>query len=143
MKIIQTLIVATFFCSSLLMAQEGSFTTAENLFSHGYYSSAVPVYQELLKADSSDVYLNFKTGLCYLNSRSQRFKAVYHFQKAISSTGTFNSAYSSVDAMACINNLCGFTNVSGKEKITQEFVQQASYGFLGDAYYFINEFEKK
>lgn len=142
MKIIQLLIVAALISiSTMVIGQNEKFIAAENFFLHGYYSDAAPLYTELLKTDSSDVYLNFKTGLCYLNSRSQKYKAVYYFQQAVSPVGTFNNAYATPFASACINNLCGAAGTD-KNNVSFEIIRQISYRFLGDAYYFINEFDR-
>ena len=124
-----------------MIGQNEKFIAAENFFLHGNYSSATPLYTELLKSDSADVYLNFKAGLCYLNSRSQKYKAVYYLQKSVSPVGTFNNAYVTPVSSACIYNICSSAGTDNN-KMSLESIQQIAYRFMGDAYYFINEFDR-
>jgi outer membrane protein OmpA-like peptidoglycan-associated protein len=56
---------------------------AEDLFSSGNYSQAVPYFLALLKTDSLNVNLNYKTGVCYLHSRSQKEKAIRYLEIAV------------------------------------------------------------
>ncbi len=48
------------------------------------YKDSLPVYVNLLKADSFNTILNYKIGLCYLNSRSKKERAINYFEKALS-----------------------------------------------------------
>lgn len=117
--------------------EDKKFIAAEEFFLHGNFASAEPLYLDLLKKDSTDAYLNFKTGLCYLNSRSQKHKAVFFLQNAVSPLSTINYAYSLPAGTAA-----DFFNVTAKEIPTKEVIQHVSYKYLGDAYYFIYEFER-
>jgi tetratricopeptide (TPR) repeat protein/outer membrane protein OmpA-like peptidoglycan-associated protein len=53
------------------------------LFEKKHYSAVWKYYNELLKKDSLDPVLNYKMGICYLNSRSQKAAAINCFKKAI------------------------------------------------------------
>lgn len=66
-----------------LLAQSGikELTEADDLFAKEAYSSAVPRYLDLLKNDSLNILLNYKIGVCYLNSRSQKLKAIEYLVK--------------------------------------------------------------
>ena len=75
------LIVASFifFISiniSFGQTENKEFAEAEKLFADELFAGALPRYLDLLKSDPSNVNLNFKAGVCYLNSRSQKIKAV-------------------------------------------------------------------
>lgn len=67
-----------------MLGQNGNeeFAIAENYFSNDRYSEAVHHYLNLLKADSSNANINYKIGICYLHSRSQKSKAAQHFELA-------------------------------------------------------------
>src|SRR4051794_8673605 len=85
---------------------------ADDLFLKKRFAAAWPYYQKLLKTDSLNAELNFKMGVCYLNSRSQKEKAIDYFQKAILST----------------------------EKETDNTI--ITYKLLGDACYFASNFDQ-
>ncbi|MGZ3864905.1 MAG: hypothetical protein ACXVOH_08050 [Bacteroidia bacterium] len=55
----------------------------EKLFANNRYATSWPYYEDLLKKDSLNAELNYKLGICYLNSRSQKSKAVPYLKKAI------------------------------------------------------------
>lgn len=55
---------------------------AEYFYINQRYGEALPIYLGLLKPDSSDPYLNLKIGRCYLESRSQKEKAIFFLEKA-------------------------------------------------------------
>lgn len=84
MKIVQ-MVVLGFLISFRLTAQTEykKLEEAENLFAEKKYGDALSYYLNLLKADSSNANLNFKTGVCYLHSRSQKEKSIDYLQKAI------------------------------------------------------------
>lgn len=65
------------------------FMQAEDLLAKSKFAEALPQYQNLLKYDSSNANLNFKIGICYLNSRSQKAKAVYFMNKALLPTTSY------------------------------------------------------
>jgi len=66
--------------------QSNGYAEAEDLFARNRFTAAWPYYDKLLKTDPLNPDLNFKMGVCYLNSRSQKEKAISCFQKAIVST---------------------------------------------------------
>lgn len=121
-----------------MVGQDEKFRAAESSFSHGYYSIAAPLYTELLKKDSTDVYINLKAGLCYLSSKSQKYKAVIYLQQAVIINGTLNSNYPDSLIAPFIHSLGSDRN----KKISREDVRLIAYRFLGDAYYFINQFDR-
>jgi len=53
----------------------------------------LPVYLKLLTGDTDNTLLNYKIGMCYTNSRSQKEKAASYLKKAIQSTATPINAY--------------------------------------------------
>lgn len=69
--------------------QNKEFMRAEDLVAKSKFAEALPHYQALLKLDSSNANLNFKIGICYLNSRSQKGKAVYFMNKALLPTTSY------------------------------------------------------
>lgn len=69
--------------------QNKEFAQAEDLLAKSRFAEALPHYQNLLKLDSSNANLNFKIGICYLNSRSQKTKAVYFMNKALLPTTSY------------------------------------------------------
>lgn len=88
MKPIFTIIFICFVSIWKLPAQSGNPDPidAENLFENKRFASVWPYYMDLLKKDSSNSDLNYKMGMCYLNSRSQKAKAVNCFKKVIGSS---------------------------------------------------------
>src|ERR1035437_6070656 len=60
------------------------FSEAENLYNCNKFGSALSLYMELLKKDPYNADLNYKAGSCYMNSRSQKHKAITYLEKAIS-----------------------------------------------------------
>lgn len=56
---------------------------ADEYFTNKRFGQVWCYYRDMLKADPSDPDLNFKMGVCYLNSRSQKEKAFEHFKKAM------------------------------------------------------------
>lgn len=144
-KIVELLIAISFtiICKMVAQTNNKKISSAEDFFLHSQFSSAQPLYADLLARDSSDVYLNLKMGICYLKARSQKAKAVAYLRKAISPEGRLNLGYVKIiDAIPGneINILCGLED---KEKgFTKEIVQLTAYNFLGDAYYFIYEFDR-
>lgn len=65
------------------------FSEAEELLANKQFGTALKYYQELLKTDPSNANLNFRTGICYLNSRSQKDKANSFLNKAVSPTTSY------------------------------------------------------
>jgi tetratricopeptide (TPR) repeat protein len=55
---------------------------AESMFAKKRFTAVWQYYQNLLMLDSVNSDLNFKMGVCYLNSRSQKEKAISYFKRA-------------------------------------------------------------
>ncbi|MCD6017342.1 MAG: oprF 5 [Bacteroidetes bacterium] len=55
---------------------------AEELFNKKYYAAVWKYYKDKLKEDSLNTELNYKMGICYLNSRSQKEKAIQYLKRA-------------------------------------------------------------
>lgn len=66
-------------CSFNLQAQD--LKDADNLYKNGNYAGALEAYQVLLKADQNNLDLNYKMGVCYLNTNIDKGKAVQYFEK--------------------------------------------------------------
>ncbi len=67
------------------------FLDAQDLFNYEYYDDALDLFQKLLATDLNNCNLNFYVGVCYLNSKKQRTKAIEYLEKAVKKT---NVAYS-------------------------------------------------
>lgn len=61
---------------------QNDISLAEKYFNNKRYSDALPYYLKMLESDSSNGDLNFKAGICYWNSRSQKAKSVSFLEKA-------------------------------------------------------------
>lgn len=147
MKRFEFLILVFFTGISELLSQTENIklNAAEDFFSNHCFSSALPLYQDLLKFDSSNANLNFKIGMCYFNSRSQKKKAVYFLEKAISSFKN-NSHNEKINSLQNTyeNNISSLFSVEGIE--TNLFKQEESvlipaYKNLGDAYHLAYKFD--
>lgn len=55
---------------------------AQKLFEKKRYTAVWNYYRELTNKDSLNADLNYKMGVCYLNSRSQKEKAIRYFKRA-------------------------------------------------------------
>jgi Tol biopolymer transport system component len=62
-------------------------------FEKEHYTAVWKYYSDLLKKDSLNTDLNYKMGICYLNSRSQKAAAIRYFKKAIGSKTTPPESY--------------------------------------------------
>lgn len=147
MKRFEFLILVFFTGMSELLSQTENvkLKTADDFLSHCYFSSALPLYQDLLKFDSSSADLNFKIGICYLNSRSQKTKAVYYLEKAITS---FNHNSTREDKNILKNVLWKNFNVfpnmeSGEINLPNQEISilVSAYKNLGDAYHLAYKFD--
>lgn len=147
MKRFEFLILVFFTGMTELLSQTENvkLKTADDFLSHCYFSSALPLYQDLLKFDSSNANLNFKIGICYFNSRSQKTKAVYYLEKAISS---FNHN-ATIGDKNILQNIPGkdFNILSNEESRKTNLSNQAisiltsAYKNLGDAYHLAYKFD--
>jgi len=75
-----------FACSASLLAGQSSMpgaAEAEYLFAHKRYVLVTSHYENLLAKDSLSGDLNYKLGVCYMNSRSQKEKAIPCFRRAL------------------------------------------------------------
>ena len=59
------------------------FTQGNYLILENNYSLALKYFKEAYCIDSTSANINYKLGLCYLKSPSEKHKAVYHLEKAV------------------------------------------------------------
>ena len=59
------------------------FTQGNYLILEKNYSLALRYFKEAYNIDSTSANINYKLGLCYLQSPSEKHKAVYHLEKAV------------------------------------------------------------
>ncbi len=59
------------------------FKEANYLMLENNYELAIKYFHEAYMIDSSSANINYKLGLCYLQSASEKYKAVYHLEKAV------------------------------------------------------------
>ncbi|HEY0029903.1 MAG TPA: OmpA family protein [Bacteroidia bacterium] len=86
MKTHVLLYVALFFSFELpAQTKNNELKAADELFENKRFAEAVQYYLILLKKDSLNADLNYKIGVCYLNSRSQKNKAIAFLEKAVTS----------------------------------------------------------
>lgn len=90
-------------------APAGSVAEADEFFASSRYSEAFPLYCELLKKDPLNALLNYKIGLCYLQSRSMKNRALPYLEKAIEFTPalTHNADPKNTDAPVITYKLLG------------------------------------
>ena len=62
------------------------FTEGNHLLIEKNYSLALINFKEAYLLDSTSANIHYKLGLCYLNSGSEKHKAVYHLEKAVQNT---------------------------------------------------------
>jgi tetratricopeptide (TPR) repeat protein len=62
------------------------FQDAQDLFNYEYYNDALFLFKKLLAVDFNNSNLNFYVGVCILNSKQQRTKAISYLEKAILKT---------------------------------------------------------
>ena len=141
MKLFGYLTIACLLLTTALCAQnnnetpEKKFDHAEKIFSSVYtdgqlesrtyykgsYSDALTIYLDLYKQDPTNMNYAFKIGVCYMNSRSERLKAIPYFSKAVTSVST--------------------TNYKGSS-FTEKKAPMVAYKFLGDVYHLNYQFDK-
>ena len=80
---------------------------------------AIPIYQELLKSDPSNANLNYRLGVCYLNTRTMQSMALRYLEKIPANTSN------------------SYDKTSPEEKNAPVI----AYKFLGDAYHFSYRFD--
>lgn len=83
-KIFKALLI-TICSSSSLICQNYNYdqNEADQLFEKKRFNAVWPYYHTKLKKDSLNSTLNYKLGACYLNSRSQKEKAIGYLKQAI------------------------------------------------------------
>ncbi|MBI3518435.1 MAG: PD40 domain-containing protein [Bacteroidetes bacterium] len=64
-------------------AYRQKFTEGNYLMLEQNYVLALKLFKEAYLIDSSSANINYKLGLCYLQSPSEKYKAVYHLEKAV------------------------------------------------------------
>jgi flagellar motor protein MotB len=85
MKTVGIIICLINVCLAFGQTQRISEAEAEELFARKHYSAVWEYYQDKLKFDSLNAELNYKMGICYLNSRSKKNYAISCFNRVISS----------------------------------------------------------
>lgn len=84
---IMTRIILTIFFIALGIsvgsAQVSEPDDAQRLFSRERYTAVWKYYSDRIKKDSANADLNYKMGICYLNSRSEKASAITYFKRAI------------------------------------------------------------
>jgi outer membrane protein OmpA-like peptidoglycan-associated protein/tetratricopeptide (TPR) repeat protein len=56
---------------------------AEMFFMQEKFADALPLFLNVLQVDTTDIILNYYTGLCYLHSRSQKSASIPYLERAI------------------------------------------------------------
>lgn len=88
MKLFCFLISGLLFSLPRMVGQTGA-AEADNLYNACRFGAALPLYLEQLKQDPENAGLNYKTGICYLESRSQKHKAADYLEKAVKNSVSF------------------------------------------------------
>ena len=88
------------------------FTEGNHLLIEKNYSLALVNFKEAYLLDSTSANIHYKLGLCYLNSGSEKYKAVYHLEKAVQNT----------------------THNYSEEDPTEKKASEFAYFYLGEAY---------
>ena len=88
------------FCGVLLLtsvySQPGrkyEVADADEHYSHHNFLMALPIYKELIKADKNNADLNFKAGMCYLNTNINKAEAIKYFEVCTKSAKADNEAW--------------------------------------------------
>jgi hypothetical protein len=118
-KTVAVLLPVFLLLSCSIYGQDEESASIADLISDKRFSEALPLCHEQLKFEPQDPLLNFRTGLCYLHSRSQKSKSLFYFEKAASSKS--------------------FNLLDNDAKEIDEPV--IVYKFLGDAYFYSGKFE--
>lgn len=147
MKRFKILLLIFFAGISKLISQteNNKLKIAEDLFSHSCFSAALPLYQDLLKLDSVNSNLNFKIGICYFYSRSQKTKSVYYLEKVISSF-KYNSKNEDVadlhnDRVNEINRSSSAENTETQSHYQEASILISAYKILAEVYHSAYKFD--
>lgn len=71
------------FSQSITKELNKKIKNAEDFYINDKFASALPLFLDIVKFDSSNTELNFKIGICYLNSRTEKIKSIHFLEKAI------------------------------------------------------------
>ncbi len=66
-------------CSSVLWSQD--LKMADKYFDYGNFEEALPIYEEALETSDDKIELNYRIGVCYLNSNIDKSKAIPFLEK--------------------------------------------------------------
>jgi outer membrane protein OmpA-like peptidoglycan-associated protein len=88
MKIFRTLILGLVLSATALTGQTEAGEVNE-LFATRRYSTVMPLLMEMIKKDPENAKLNYMIGICYLNSRSQKPKALDYLEKSVKNSTYF------------------------------------------------------
>lgn len=69
--------------SSYSQTESKELEEVNDLFSNERFSAALPYYLHFLKNEPYSSDLNYKAGICYLNSRSQKTKSIEYLEKSV------------------------------------------------------------
>ncbi|NVO02729.1 MAG: PD40 domain-containing protein [Bacteroidetes bacterium] len=76
------------------VAYKNKYYSAENLFNLSRYTEALPILLELDSLSPMNSNINYYIGLCYLNTPSEKVKAISYLEKATkNTTSTYKSSY--------------------------------------------------
>jgi outer membrane protein OmpA-like peptidoglycan-associated protein len=101
-------------------ALSNTLSEADDFFNNNNYALALPKYLELIQAKKSNADIDYKTAICYLQSRSQKHKAAPFLEKVVD-----------------------FANHPLAEKRNREkTLPTGIYNLLGDAYYHNHKFDQ-
>jgi outer membrane protein OmpA-like peptidoglycan-associated protein len=71
------------FSQSITKELNKKIKNAEDFYINDKFSSALPLFLDIVRFDSSNTELNFKIGICFLNSRTEKIKSIHFLEKAI------------------------------------------------------------
>ena len=106
------------FSSQFIKAQNAKNTYREKFIEGNHlmveknYPLALVNFKEAYLIDSSSANINYKLGVCYLQSGSQKYKAVYHLEKAVQNT----------------------THNYSEDNVYETKASEFAYYYLGEAY---------
>lgn len=82
-KLVYLLFFIPFVVFSQNQNQKASLKLANDYYSAGNYENALQMYLSLLSDNANDQKLNYKIGVCYLNSNGDKGKAIYYLDKVV------------------------------------------------------------
>lgn len=117
------LLIITALYSTIAFSQESfkqTFVDANNLMEDFQYGTAISLWQKLLIEQPDNFNVNFKIGVCYLNSPNHKKKSLDHLKIA---------------AQGSVPNYDPFTHTEKNSPVE-------AYFYLGDAYHINYDFDK-